>query len=101
VSPVWEQGRRQQEVYLPGDAKWRDAWTDKIYDGGQTITVPAEAHQLPIFVRAGAKVDLGDLNKEWTDSVAVANTRPDLKKLDADLKAWFDKTYGVPVAHRK
>jgi alpha-glucosidase (family GH31 glycosyl hydrolase) len=102
VSPVWEQGRRQQEVYLPAGAKWRDAWqADKTYDGGQTITVQAEPHQLPIFVRVGAKVDLGDLNKEWTESVAAANTRPDLKKLDADLKTWFDKTYGVPVANRK
>ncbi len=99
VSPVWEQGRRKQDVYLPAGAQWRDAWQrDKTYAGGQTITVAAEPHQLPIFVRLGAKLDLGDLNKEWDDSVAVANTRPDLKKLDADLKAWFDQTYGPGAA---
>jgi alpha-glucosidase (family GH31 glycosyl hydrolase) len=94
VSPIWQKEQRTQEVYLPAGSQWRDAWQpEKIYPGGRTITVNAELHQLPIFVRVGAKVELGDLNKEWTESVASANTRPDLKKLDADLKAWFDKRY--------
>jgi len=26
--------------------------------------------------------------------------RPDLKKLDADLKAWFDKKYAAPAPRR-
>jgi hypothetical protein len=34
---------------------------------------------------------LGDLNQEWSDAVAAANTRPDLKQLDAEVKAWFEK----------
>ena len=94
VSPIWEKNQRTQEVYLPSGKKWKDAWNPKkIYDGGQTITVPAELHQIPIFVRVGSKVDLGDLNQEWTESVEIANKRPDLKKLDAELKAWFDEKY--------
>ncbi len=92
VSPVWQKEQRTQEVYLPAGSQWRDAWNpDKIWDGGQTITVHAELHQMPIFVRAGSKVELGDLNKEWNDAVAAANTRPDLKALDAEVKAWFEK----------
>jgi alpha-glucosidase (family GH31 glycosyl hydrolase) len=95
VSPIWEKGQRTQEVFLPSGAKWRDAWnTDKTYDGGQTITVNAEPHQVPTFVRVGSKVALGDLNKEWKESVAIADTRPDLAKLDAELKQWFDKRFG-------
>ncbi|HWV56927.1 MAG TPA: TIM-barrel domain-containing protein, partial [Longimicrobiales bacterium] len=55
VSPVWEKDRREQEVYLPSGARWRDAWRpDMVYDGGQTITVPADLHQIPLFVRDGA-----------------------------------------------
>ena len=50
-------------------------------------------HQLPIYVRVGSKVELGDLQKEWTESVAIANTRPDLKSLDAEVRQWFDKHY--------
>jgi alpha-glucosidase (family GH31 glycosyl hydrolase) len=92
VSPIWEKGQRTQAVYLPSGSQWRDAWNpDKVYDGGRTITVRAELHQMPIFVRMGSKVELGDLNQEWTDAVAAANTRPDLKTLDAEVKAWFEK----------
>ena len=93
VSPIWKRDQRTQEVYLPGGEKWRDAWTGKIFAGGQTITVDSELHQLPLFVRAGAKVELGDLQKEWNDSVAIANTRPDLKPLDAGVSQWFRQHY--------
>jgi hypothetical protein len=44
-----------------------------------------------LFVRVGAKVELGDLNKEWKESLEIAGKKPDLKKLDADLRAWFEK----------
>jgi alpha-glucosidase (family GH31 glycosyl hydrolase) len=94
VSPIWQKNQRTQEVYLPSISQWRDAWhPEKIYDGGQTITVNTDLHQMPIFVRAGSNVELGDLNREWSDAVAAANTRPDLKQLDAEVKAWFDQEY--------
>jgi alpha-glucosidase (family GH31 glycosyl hydrolase) len=94
VSPVWEKEKRTQEVYFPTGGKWRDAWNpEKIYDGGTSATVKAELHQIPIFIRVGAKVNLGDLNREWSDAMAAAATRPDLKTLDAQLKKWFDEKY--------
>ena len=91
VSPIWEKGKRTQQVYLPAGSKWRDAWSGKIYSGGQTITVNAELHQIPLFVRVGATVKLGDLNQEWKESHAIAEKKPDLRALDAELKAWFEK----------
>ena len=93
VSPIWKRNQRTQDVYLPSGRKWRDAWTGKVYEGGQTITVNAELHQMPLFVRVGAKVNVGDLQQEWTDAVAAANTRPNLKALDAELHRWFERTY--------
>src|ERR1700752_520610 len=57
----------------------------------QTITVPAASHQLQLFIRVGAKVELGDLNREWKESLEIAGKKPDLRKLDADLKAWFQR----------
>ncbi len=91
VSPIWEKGKRTQEVYLPAGKRWRDAWRPEMeYQGGQTITVTAEVHQIPLFVRIGAKVALGDLNREYQESLAIARKRPDLKSLDAEMKAWFD-----------
>jgi alpha-glucosidase (family GH31 glycosyl hydrolase) len=94
VSPIWQRNQRTQEVYLPSISQWRDAWhPDKIYNGGQTITVNADLHQMPIFVRVGSNVELGDLNQEWNDAVAAANTRPDLKALDAEVREWFEKSF--------
>jgi alpha-glucosidase (family GH31 glycosyl hydrolase) len=90
VSPVWEKGQRTQEVYLPSGSSWRDAWTGKVYEGGRTVRVPADVYQLPLFVRAGAKVDIGDLNQEWKDAVEAAHNRPDLKALDAEMRTWFE-----------
>ncbi len=92
VSPVWQKNQRTQEVYLPSGGKWRDAWRpDKIYDGGQTIQVNSELQQMPIFVRVGSKVQLGDLNQEWREAQSVAATRPDLKTLDAGVRVWFER----------
>lgn len=91
VSPIWEKGKRTQRVYLPAGDRWRDAWNaEKIYPGGQTITVNAELQQIPIFVRVGSSVKLGDLNQEWQESRAIAAQKPDLKRLDAELRAWFE-----------
>ena len=85
---VSRRGRRSGSA---GD-RWRDAWNpDKIYPGGQTITVNAELHQIPLFVRVGSSVKLGDLNQEWKEAHAIAEKKPDLKTLDAELRAWFEK----------
>jgi alpha-D-xyloside xylohydrolase len=92
VSPIWEKGKRTQEVYLPAGQKWRDAWRpDKTYEGGQTITVDAELHQIPLFVRIGSGLEVGDLNREYTESKTLAEKKPDLKPLDAQAKAWLEK----------
>jgi hypothetical protein len=48
-------------------------------------------HQIPLLVRVGSKVSLGDLNQEWKESHAIAEQKPDLKKLDGELKAWWEK----------
>jgi len=92
VSPIWEKERRTQEVYLPSGAQWRDAWNPgKVVSGGQTVTVQAELHQIPLFVRVGSNVELGDLNAEWQESLAIAQKKPDLKPLDAEVRAWFEQ----------
>ena len=92
VSPVWEKGKRMQQVYLPAGNRWRDAWNpDKTYAGGQTISVSAEPHQLPLFIRVGSSVKLGNLNQLWMESVEIARKKPDLKALEASVKAWIEK----------
>jgi alpha-D-xyloside xylohydrolase len=92
VSPIWEKGSREQHVYLPKGDEWRDAWNpDRTYHGGQTITVHAELHQIPLFIRSGSKIKLGDLNREFTESISIAQKMPDLRALDAEVKMWFER----------
>jgi alpha-glucosidase (family GH31 glycosyl hydrolase) len=87
VSPIWEKEKRAQQVYLPAGAAWRDAWhPEKTYRGGQTIEVRAELHQIPLFIRAGANLPVGDLNREWQESVEIARKRPDLKTLESTIR---------------
>lgn len=91
VSPVWKKNQRLQQVYLPSGERWRDAWhPDRVYSGGQTITVHAELHQVPLFIRVGSKVEVGDLSSEWIESAAVAGTRPNLGILEAGAQEWFN-----------
>jgi alpha-D-xyloside xylohydrolase len=90
VSPIWEKGRREATVYLPSGARWRDAWRpSEVHDGGRAVTVHADVHQIPLFVREGSGIDLGDLNREYEEALAAAKRRPDLKALDAGVTAWF------------
>jgi len=92
VSPIWEKGNRTQDVYLPTGSEWRDAWSpEKTYPGGQSITVNADLHQMPLFIRAGSNLLIEDLNQEWKESLEIAQKHPDLKTLDAEVKAWFEK----------
>jgi len=47
------------KVYLPAGAKWYDFWTNKIYDGGQTLEADAPISHSPLYVKAGSIVPFG------------------------------------------
>ena len=50
-------GARSREVYLP-KGRWEDFWDrSRVYTGPTTITVDAPLDLIPVFVRAGAKVE--------------------------------------------
>lgn len=53
VSPVMEAGAAERSIYLPAGTDWTDAYTKKVYEGGQTVTVPAPIDIIPVMVRAG------------------------------------------------
>ena len=60
VAPVTEQGATSRSVYLPAGADWYNYWTNQRLRGGQTIKVDAPIDTLPLFVRAGSIVPLGE-----------------------------------------
>ena len=49
IAPVYEQDRRDWEVYLPKE-QWVHLWSGKEYEGG-IVTVSAELGYTPAFYR--------------------------------------------------
>ena len=58
VAPVMEEGLRERSVYLPAGCKWTDAYTKEVYEGGQTVTVPAPLDIIPVMVREGKTYEI-------------------------------------------
>ena len=54
VAPVAEYGARERPVYLPGGARWTDAWTGAEHDGGNVVRADAPLGRIPLFLRDGA-----------------------------------------------
>ena len=51
VAPVMEAGLTLRAVYLPAGVKWKNAWTDEKYEGGQSIEVAAPLEIVPLFIK--------------------------------------------------
>jgi len=82
VSPIWKKGIRSHSLYLPRGEEWVDAWNpQKVYPGGQRISVPAALPKIPIFIRKNSSVDLGDLRSLYAESLKTAADKPNLAKL--------------------
>jgi len=58
VAPILGQGMTRRPVYLPQDAIWRDAWTGKVYKGGQWITAHAPLDRIPLYLRDDAELPI-------------------------------------------
>jgi alpha-D-xyloside xylohydrolase len=83
VHAIWKKGTDSTSVFLPTGEKWCDAWApDKVYEGGQTITMKTPLHKIPIFLRENSNMKLADLNKLYMESLELAGKKPDLSKLE-------------------
>jgi alpha-glucosidase (family GH31 glycosyl hydrolase) len=81
VSAIWQEGKTFQQLYLPAGEKWVDAWDGTVYEGGKMVMVDAPLHKLPIFLRQGSKLELGDLNAEYAEALKAVAVKPDLAAL--------------------
>ena len=57
--------------YLPAGTQWYDFWTGKAYAGGQDITLTTTLASIPLFVRAGSILPVGDVmqsipQRDWS-----------------------------------
>jgi alpha-glucosidase len=61
VASVVKKGKYEREVYLPKhDAGWYDFHTEKWYEGGATVTVPAPLDYTPVLVKGGSILPIND-----------------------------------------
>jgi alpha-D-xyloside xylohydrolase len=51
---------KTREVYLPEGCKWFDFWSQRVYDGGQTVEAEAPLERIPLYVRSGSILPMGD-----------------------------------------
>ena len=89
VAPVTEQGRVSREVYLPAGTDWFNFWTNERFRGGQVVTVNAPIDIIPLFVRAGSILPLGEPveNTNQTQKIAGLRVYPGA---DADFDLYND-----------
>ena len=59
VSPVYAYRARTREVYLPSGGLWYDFYSNRSFEGGQSISAAAPLSRMPLFVRAGSIVPVG------------------------------------------
>ncbi|MBR5051728.1 MAG: DUF5110 domain-containing protein [Bacteroidaceae bacterium] len=45
--------------YLPKGTRWYDFWTNRLYNGGQKVTLQTSLDRVPMFVKAGSILPLG------------------------------------------
>lgn len=55
VAPVYQEGVKELQVYLPASETWMELWTGREIRGGQSVTVPCPIGQPPLFYRSGSK----------------------------------------------
>ncbi len=89
VCPIWKKATKKYSLYLPASEEWVDAWDiNKIYKGGQKITVDTPLYKIPIFIRKGAEVIkvFGDLQKLYDESLVIVKNKPNLKELEKTVE---------------
>ena len=59
VAPVLEQGARDRSVYLPGRSEMDRRLDRSQVPGGAVVTADAPLERIPIFLRDGARLDIG------------------------------------------
>lgn len=69
VTPIYHPGNDYRMVYLPAGV-WYDFWSGKHYDGPAQLTVHAPLGRIPLWVRGGAVLPLGNVRRSTTEPLS-------------------------------
>ena len=95
VAPVTEQGATSRAVYLPAGADWYNYWTnERLPRRSDHPRAAAPIDTLPLFVRAGSILPLGEAIESTNQVQTIAKVRV-YPGADADFTLYQDdgKTY--------
>lgn len=60
VNPVTEKDKTSRPVYLPQGTTWYNLYSGESYKGGQRIDAPAPYERIPVFVKGGSILPIGE-----------------------------------------
>lgn len=81
VCPIWARDARDRRVYLPA-GEWADAWNPRrTHKGPAWLNERCDLERIPVYLRKGSTVPLGDLTQTYTEALERTRTRPSMKVL--------------------
>jgi alpha-D-xyloside xylohydrolase len=73
VAPVVSEGVENWDVYLPeNQSGWFNFWTGKQYRGGQTVSTAASLSTIPLYVKSGSIIPMGE-KTQYTNEKPAEN----------------------------
>ena len=60
VCPVVQEGAITRKVYLPKGNSWYDFYSGALYEGGQAINANSPYEKMPLFVKSGSIIAMGN-----------------------------------------
>jgi len=75
-------------VYLP-QGTWWDYWTGERLEGGRDVTAKAALDSMPLYVKAGAIVSMGQVKQFTTEKANRTHDPEDLSVRGRHLR-WYD-----------
>jgi alpha-glucosidase len=72
LAPVLQKGARARPVALP-PGTWHDFWTERTWDGGDDVMVPAPLDRVPLLVRGGALIPMLPPGKPAPDGLGYSD----------------------------
>lgn len=61
VAPILTADVKKWDVYLPKGAIWYNFWSGERFAGGKTVTTDAPTDQIPLYVKAGSIIPIGEI----------------------------------------
>jgi alpha-glucosidase len=105
VAPVVEQGQRERDVYLPAGVRWASYWSGEVFEGGQSVTLPAPFEQPVMLLREGSVVPLNVAEQHFAQPAderafialpfeGTGTARGGCVEDDGETEAWRDGMQG-------